>query len=60
MHEGRTVNLYLHVDICEHNTHMILPTSVGLTQAHPNNHSYHMYNAIMETVKQRLKLAQLR
>ena len=36
MHDTRTINPYVHVDFSKHNTHTILLTSVGLTQAHPN------------------------
>ena len=35
-HDICTINPYFHVDFCEHDTHTILSTSVGLTQACPN------------------------
>ena len=36
-HGTHTINLHFHIVFCERNTHTILLTSVGLTQACPNN-----------------------
>ena len=36
MHDACTINLYFHIDSCEHNAWITFPTSVRLAQAHPN------------------------
>ena len=36
-HGAHTINPFFHIHFCEHDTRTILPASVGLAQAHPNN-----------------------
>ena len=38
-HDACTINPYFRIDFCERDARTILPTSVGLTQAHPNYNS---------------------